>query len=180
MDAGKREKHDTSAGRYRIGMEEIALFVVFMLSIMGIGITNFRPQESYRYWGAMTAILAITGIVIGWARSKRLGEPVRKMMVIQMVHWGATMAAVAGMFLLLDMGRLNYENTGLVILLTLGFSTFLDGYRISWSFASVGVIMFIAGLMGAYLEQYVWITLIVIICIFVVVYLLEKYRRLSS
>jgi hypothetical protein len=40
--------------------------------------------------------------------------------------------------------------------------------------------MFIAGLMGAYLEQYVWITLIVIICIFVVVYLLEKYRRLSA
>ena len=180
MDMEKQKKQDTAGRKYRIGMEEIALFVVFALSILGIGITNFRPQESYRYWGAMTVILAITGMVIGWARSKRRGEPVRKMLVIQLVHWGATLAAVAGVFLLLDMGRLNYGNTGLVILLTLGFSTFLDGYRISWSFAAVGVMMFIASLFGGYLQQYVWITLIVIICVFAVIYLLEKYKRLAS
>ena len=180
MDKEMNEKQDTAGRKYRIGMEEIALFVVFALSILGIGVTNFRPLESYRYWGAMTVILAITGMVIGWARSKRMGKPVRKMLVIQLVHWGATLAAVAGIFLLLNMGRLNYENTGLVILLTLGFSTFLDGYRISWSFATVGVMMFIAGLFGGYLEQYVWITLIVIICVFAVIYLLEKYKRLSS
>jgi len=90
------------------------------------------------------------------------------------------MLAVAGMFLLLKMGRLNYENTGLVILLTLGFATFLDGYRISWTFASIGLMMFVSGLLGGYLEQYVWIVLIVIICIFLVVYLLEKYKNRYS
>ncbi len=180
MDTRTQRTERVSGKKYHIGMEEVALFVVLVLSILGIGITNFRPLESYRYWGTMTIVLAITGLVIGWARSKRSGKPVRKMLVIQLVHWGATLAAVAGMFLLLKMGRLNYENTGLVILLTLGFSTFLDGYRISWSFAAIGAMMFIAGLLGGYLEQYVWITLIILICIFVIVYLFEKYKRFSS
>jgi len=180
MDTRTQQKDKVSGKKYHIGMEEVALFVVLIFSIIGIGITNFRPLESYRYWGTMTIVLAITGLVIGWARSKRSGRPVRKMLVIQLVHWGATLVAVAGMFLLLKMGRLNYENTGLVILLTLGFSTFLDGYRISWSFAAIGAMMFIAGLLGGYLEQYVWITLIALICVFVIVYLFEKYKRFSS
>ncbi len=180
MAAEKQKSGNVSDRKYLVGMEGIALFVVLILSVLGIGITNFRPAESYRYWGAMTVILAMTGLVIGWARSRRMKQPVSRMLVVQLVHWGATMFAVAGMFLLLEMGRLNYENTGLVILLTLGFSTFLDGYRISWTFASIGVMMFVAGLLGGYLEQYVWIVLIVIICVFVVVYLLEKYRNRYS
>ncbi len=180
MDVQNQQNGQQQLRKFRVGMEEIALFIVVILSILGIGITNFRPLESYRYWGAMTIVLAVTGIVIGWNRSKRLGEQVKHMLIVQLVHWSATLVAVGGIFLLLKMGRLNYENTGLVILLTLGFSTFLDGYRISWSFALIGILMFVAGLFGGYLEQYVWITLIAMICIFVVAFLLEKYKKSAT
>ncbi len=163
--------------RYQWGIEEIALLVVIILSILGIGITNFRPLESYRYWGAMAVVLAITAMVIGWARAKRAGGPVQKIFITQLVHWGATIITVAGVFLLLQMGRLNYENTGLVILLVLGLSTFLDGYRISWSFSAVGIVMFLTAIFGGYIESYVWITLIAIICVFVVILLVEKYAK---
>ena len=178
MSTENQKKDSVSARKYHLSMEEVALFTVLTLSILGIGITNFKPLESYRYWGVMTVILAITAIVIGWARSKRMGKPVRKMFVVQVVHWTATAATVAGIFLLLHIGRLNYENTGLILLLILGFSTFLDGYRISWSFALVGVMMFITGLFGGYLESYVWIALIGIICVFVIIILIEKYKRI--
>ncbi len=163
--------------RYQWGIEEIALVVVIILSILGIGITNFRPLESYRYWGAMAVVLAITAMVIGWARAKRLGEPVQKIFITQLVHWVATIITVAGVFMLLQMGRLNYENTGLILLLILGLSTFLDGYRISWGLSFVGIVMFLTGIFGGFIESYVWITLIAIICIFVVILLLERYVR---
>ena len=173
-------KGDRTAGnggkKYKRGVEAASLTAALILSIIGIGITDFKPLVSYRYWGAMTLILAMSGIIIGWARQQREGKPVRAMLMTQIVHWAATLGAVGGILVLLLSGRLNYENTGLVILITLGLSTFLDGYRVSWSFSAIGVMMFITALLGAYVEQYVWILLIVIICTALVIIILEKYR----
>ncbi len=176
-DANTKKNVPASDRSYHWGMEETALFIAFIFSILGIGITNFRPQESFRYWGVMTVILALSAAIIAWAEAKRKGGSVRSALMEQAIHWVATALAVIGIFLLLGMGRLNYENTGLVLLLLLGLATFLDGYRISWSLATVGIMIFASGLIGGYIEQYVWIALIMIICVFVVIILLEKYRR---
>jgi cation transport ATPase len=162
--------------KYRRGIELAALLIAFILSVIGIGITDFRPMMSYRYWGAMTLILALIGIVMGWARQQRSGQPAREMLMTQLVHWGATFATVAGIYMLLGSGRLNYENTGLVVLLTLALATFLDGYRVSWSFGALGGMMFVTAMLGAYIEQYIWVVLIMIICTAVVIVILEKSR----
>lgn len=163
-------------GRYVRGIELSALLTAFILSVIGIGITDFRPMVSYRYWGAMTLILAVSGMVIGWARQQKRGLPVKDMFLTQFVHWGATFGTVAGMYMLLSSGRLNYENTGLVVLMTLALATVLDGYRVSWSFGSLGVMMYVTALLGAYIEQYIWVVLIMIICTAVVIVILEKSR----
>ncbi len=171
---------DAPKKKYKRGIEIAALLIAFILSVIGIGITDFRPIMSYRYWGAMTLILAATGMVIGWGKQQKQGLSVRDMLFTQMVHWGATFAAVAGIFVLLGSGRLNYENTGLVVLLTLALATFLDGYRVSWSFGSLGVMMFLTAMLGAYIEQYIWVVLIIIICTAVVIIILEKSRSRAS
>jgi len=88
MDAEKQKNGNISDRKYLVGMEGIALFAAFILSVLGIGITNFRPAESYRYWGVMTVILAMTGLLIGWARSRRMKKSVGRMLVVQLVHWG--------------------------------------------------------------------------------------------
>ncbi len=176
MKSGVQENARTQKPdkRYGRGIELTALLVAFILSVIGIGITEFRPLMSYRYWGAMTLILAVSGIVIGWARHQKLGRSAKEILLTQVVHWCATFAAVAGIYVLLGSGRLNYENTGLVVLLTLALATFLDGYRVSWSFGALGVMMFITSLLGAYIEQYIWVVLIMIICTAVVIVILEK------
>ncbi len=162
--------------KYRMGIETAVLLTAFILSVIGIGITDFKPMVSYRYWGAMTFILAASGIIIGWARQQRQGHSARQMLLTQVVHWSATFAAVAGIYVLLGSGRLNYENTGLVVLLTLALATFLDGYRVSWTFGSLGIMMFITAILGAYIEQYIWLVLVVIVCTAVVMVILEKTR----
>ena len=177
-DKGGAEKLQKK--KYGMGIEVFAVLAAFILSVIGIGITDFRPMISYRYWGAMTLILALTGIVIGWGRQQRLGLPARDMLFTQIVHWGATFAVVGGIFILLGAGRLNYENTGLVVLLALALATFLDGYRVSWSFGALGIMMFLAALLGAYIEQYIWVVLVIIICTAVVIIILEKSRMKAS
>ncbi len=160
--------------RYNFAIELSAVAAAFILSVIGIGITNFRPEMSYRYWGAMTFILASAAIVLGWAKQQREGQPVKEMLFTQLVHWVATLAAVAAMFMLLHAGRLNYENTGLVVLVTLALATFLDGYRVSWGFSALGIMMFIAAMIGAYIEQYVLVILVVVVCTAVVIIILER------
>jgi len=45
---------------------------------------------------------------------------------------GRDIDKVLGVYLSLHTGRLNYESTGLIIELILGFSLFLDGRNLGW------------------------------------------------
>lgn len=158
-------------------MEGIALVVALTLALLGIGITDYSPLQSYRYWVAMMLILAVAGMAIGWSRAHRLGLPVTKAVGGQLIHWIATWVAVGGMFLLLKAGRLNYESAGLVLLVVLGLATFLDGYRINWYFSLVGLLIFVSGIVAAYVEEYLWVLLIISMGIAFVVLLWERHAR---
>jgi hypothetical protein len=117
------------------------------------------------------------GTLTGWSRAKRAGLPIRKTLTIQLVHWLTTVIAISGVYLLLKAGRLNFENTGLVLLMTLGFSTFLDGYRISWRFSLIGVLMFVTGIAAAYVEEYLWVLLIITAAVAAALFYWERHRK---
>lgn len=177
MGKGEVETQTTKSGKARFSVETIALISALGLSMLGIGITDYAPLQSYRYWGVMTLVLAAAGLSIGWSKAKRLGPPLTKTLATQLVHWFTTIVAISGVFLLLKAGRLNYENTGLVLLMTLGFSTFLDGYRISWRFSLIGLLMFVTGIAAAYIEEYLWVMLIISILVAAAIVYWEKHRK---
>ncbi len=160
-----------------LSLETIALIGALALSMLGIGITDYAPLSSHRYWGAMTLVLAAAALVIGWSKAKRLGLPLKQALTTQVIHWLTTIAAIGGIFLLLKSGRLNYENTGLVLLMTLGFSTLLDGYRINWRFSLIGLLMFVTSIAAAYIEEYLWIMLIAATAAAGGVIYWEKHRK---
>ncbi len=160
-----------------IPITEISLIATFVLSIIGIGVTDYSPAKSYQYWGAMTVVLTIAALFIGWARAEHLKRTVTNIFITQIVHWTATWVAVFGIFLLLNAGRLNYESTGLALLVVLGLATFLDGYRVSWRLSIVGILMFVTSLIAAYLEQYLWVLLIFATITFIMAYFWSRHRR---
>ena len=158
-------------------LELVAIGVVLALSLVGLGVTDYSPAKSYQYWAAMTFILAAFSLVIGWSRARRLGLAPVPSLGIQLINWAATGIAIAGVFMLLKAGRLNYENTGLVLLLLLGLATFLDGYRINWRFSLVGVLLFLFAMAAAFLEQYVWVVLFVMAALAGFILFLEFHRH---
>lgn len=160
-----------------IPITEISLIATFVLSIVGIGVTDYSPAQSYQYWGAMTIVLTVAALFIGWARAEQLKRTVTNIFITQIVHWTATWVAVIGIFLLLNAGRLNYESTGLALLVVLGLATFLDGYRVSWRLSIVGILMFVTSLIAAYLEQYLWILLIFAAVTFLGAFFWSRHRR---
>ncbi len=159
---------------------EVSLIIAFVFSIVGIGVTDYSPQQSYLYWGGMTVVLTIVALIIGSARAKQLHRTIPNILVTQVVHWGATWAAVIGIFMLLQAGRLNYENTGLALLVVLGLATFLDGYRVSWRLSLIGILMFVTSIVAGYLEQYMWVLLFAATALALAIYVWGRhYHRIK-
>src|SRR5665811_1808129 len=75
-------------------IEEIVLFLVLALSLIGMGITDFSPLESHRYWTLMIILLAFASIGLAWSREEYQGNIFKILIIRQVIHWGATLITV--------------------------------------------------------------------------------------
>jgi hypothetical protein len=134
------------------------IFVIFMVpSIVGIGITDFSPARSLWYWYAMAPIFAGGCLIIEWSRVRTEEKSWLSILRAQMLTWAGLLVAVHVVFLLLHAGRLTFESTGLVILLLLALTTFIVGINLGYQVCLLGGFLGFTVLMVAYLEQYVWV-----------------------
>jgi hypothetical protein len=56
-----------------LGIYEIVLIILIILSIIGIAITDFSPSGSHRYWFAMVPIFAGACLLLEWNRARGKG-----------------------------------------------------------------------------------------------------------
>ena len=160
-------------------IEEIVLFLVLVLALIGMAITDYSPAKSHRYWTLMILLFAFASIGLGWSREEYQGHIFKELVIRQLIHWGATLATVSGVYLLLHTGRLNFESTGLVIELIIGLALFLDGRNLGWRFSLLGILVGATAIIAAYVEEYIWVILMASLCLSVITYHWEKYRRKS-
>jgi len=136
---------------------EIIFVVLVVLSLIGVGITDFSPTHSYWYWFAMAPIFACACLIIEWTHVRNEGKRWLSILRTQLLTWFGLLVAVQAVFLLLRAGRLTYESTGLVILLLLALTTFIAGINLGYQLCLLGGFLGLTLLMVAYLEQYVWV-----------------------
>ncbi len=158
-------------------IEEIILFIILTLSFVGMAITDFSPAEGHNYWTILIIFLAFCSIVLGWSRTEYQGKKIKELMIRQLIHWGATLMTVSGVYLLLKTGRLNFESAGLVIELIIGLALFLDGRNLGWRCSLVGILVGSTAVIAAYVEEYVWVLLGFSLGLFVLTFIIEQYRR---
>jgi hypothetical protein len=136
---------------------EIIFIALVVLSLIGVGITDFSPARSYWYWFAMAPIFAGACLVMEWSQARREGTTWLNIVRTQLFTWLGLLAAIQVVFLLLRSGRLTYESTGLVILLLLALTTFIAGIHLGYQLCLLGGFLGVTLMMVAYLEQYVWV-----------------------
>ena len=157
------------------GIYEIVIMMLITLSIIGIGITDFSPADSYKYWVAMIPIFCGACLILEWSRVRGRGFKWTTFLRTQLLHWVGLLVAVRLVFEMLHKGRLDNENTGLVVLLLLALSTFIAGIHLGWRLCLVGVFLAVALVAATYLEEYVWVLLIIGLAILVVVFVLKHF-----
>ena len=152
----------TGRGKARYWLEELILIVLLILSLLGIGITEASPADGFWYWMVMILVFALCAIIIGFFQPKR---EVKDLLLLQFLHWGGSMLAVAALFSIVHSERMREDNGGLVILLILALATFLDGIRIGWRFSMVGLFLGATAVIVAHFEQFMLISLLLAIII---------------
>lgn len=152
------------------------LFLV-VLAVIGVGITDYSPADAHRYWLFMIFICA--GIALYGAVQHERGESASthlRRLRVQLLHWSACVAAVIIAYALVHNGRLNNADAGLVILLLLSLTVFLDGANAGRHFYLLGFLLGLTTLFMAYVEEFVWIILMISVAITLVAIAWERSR----
>lgn len=164
----------------RLPIDEIVLIVMVALSLVGMAITHFSPQESFMYWLAMIFVFGVAAIVAGWSQAKEKGHVrgylLKELFFQQALHWLGSLLTVLAIFVLLLNGRMSSETAGLVILLILGLATFLDGIRIGWRYSLAGAYLEVTAVVAALVKNFIPLLFVLGVAIVAATIYWEKRR----
>ena len=159
-----------------LGPDGVIMVLLVLLAIVGIGITDFSPLLSHWYWLAMVVVTGIACIVMEWSRARKKGFSATSLVKKEVLIWLSVLVAVNLVYFLFHSGRLDSENTGLVILLILALATFLAGLRQDWRLCLLGVFLGGALILATYLEEFLWIVLMVVLAAAAGVYFMARFK----
>lgn len=161
---------------------DVYIFAGLMfLSILGVGVTDAFEHLSHWYWLAMVPIFFSACLFLEWHASIDSGVPAKTIIIKQVQHWLGLLGAVYLAFFLRQIGSLDNQTTGLVLLLLLALSTFLAGVTMGWMFRLLGIFLGLCLVLVAYMEHYVgFIIAISVLMLFLYHYLVNAVSSMAE
>jgi hypothetical protein len=165
---------------FNLGKTEKVVFVILILLTMGgVALTNISPEDAHFFWLAMNPVFAIGAIMSGWHRANE--QNTRKhLLVTQLFHWGSSLVAIVIIYGFLHTGQLQFGSTGLIIVLVLALSAFLDGIHVGWHFSVLGVLLAVIAVTVSYVEQYIWVIAAIASMFIVITFYVDKHKPKTS
>ena len=159
----------------RLTVYEYILLALMALAVIGVGITYFIPDKSYRYWLAMIPVFGIGCTSIEWSRLRRQDLGIWKTVRNQLIHWFGVLVSVYLVHMLLNIQQLTKQNAGLIVLLVLALGTFLAGIQLGWRLFVLGVFLWVILVMAAYLQGSLWVMILIgVVMISLFIYLRSR------
>ncbi|GBE08723.1 hypothetical protein BMS3Bbin11_00099 [bacterium BMS3Bbin11] len=155
----------------------ITLSILLGCSFVGVAITNISPASSRTYWLAMVPVFFLASLVTEWPHVRNGKYSWKTVIWNHSLQWLALLAAIQMVFIIQQIGRLNNETTGLILLLLFALSTFIAGIRMGWVFRLAGLFLATGLLVLAYLERYLWALVLVAIFILVIHHFVRRYNK---
>ena len=125
----------------------------------------------------MIFVFGFAAMIAGWHNARRHFDPngegneVRELFKMQSLHWLGSLVAVLCLFSFVEAGHMTQEATGLMVLLILALTTFLDGIRIGWRFSLTGMYLAAAVVAANLLESFMpWMFGLAVLIIAITVY----------
>ena len=158
---------------------EFPYILLLVLAVVGIAYTSVSPDSSVAYWKVLAPVFAIVCIVSQWSRVAAGGGAKTRLIIVQLVHWGAFLFTILLVFLPGVQVTLSSVVSAQIILYLLALSTFLAGlHNVSWQLMAVGVLMALSVPAIAYLERSVLIGVVIAaaVVLVIVAYVFQRRR----
>jgi len=132
------------------------LFIVRLaLALFGIAIARAYRHSSHDYWLILTVLFCVLAILPGYYRVRQGGEdPAR--LIRQALHWSGGLSAVIIVYAYHLAGRIFHEEAGLIVLLMLALTTYLDGLHTGWRNCFMGIFLSLTAISIGYFDHYLW------------------------
>ena len=151
------------------------IFAILMfLSILGVGIADALERASHWYWTAMVPVFFGCCIYLEWHASKDSEESIGTIILKQVQHWLGLLAAFYLAFFLREIGSLDNQTTGLILLLLLAVGTFMAGVHMGWLFKLLGIFLGCCLILVAYMEHYVGVMIALSVLMLILYHFLMK------
>lgn len=125
------------------------------LSLFGAFIAYTYRHASHDYWLVMMFLFGIIAIAPGYYRLKQHGHDPKEL-INQALHWLGGVCAVIIVYAYHSSGRIFHEEAGLIVLLMLALTTYLDGIRTGWRCSFAGIFLGLIAICIAYFDNYIW------------------------
>jgi len=151
------------------------IFAILMfLSILGVGIADALERTSHWYWTLMVPVFFGFCLYLEWQASKDSEESLKTIILKQVQHWLGLLAGFYLTFFLREIGSLDNQTTGLILLLLLAVGTFMAGVQMGWLFKLLGIFLGLCLILVAYMEHYVGVLIAISVLMFVLYHFLIR------
>ena len=162
----------------RLTIYEYILLALMALAVIGVGVTYFLPDKSYRYWVVMVPVFGIACTSIEWSRLRRQNSATWKTVRNQLYHWLGVLVSVYLVHMLLNIQQLTKQNAGLIVLLVLALGTFLAGIQLGWRLFVLGAFLWVILVVAAYLQSSLWVMILIgLVIISLFIYLRSRSSK---
>jgi hypothetical protein len=159
-------------------LRELPYVILLALAVIGIACTSVSPDASLGYWKVLAPVFAIVCIVSQWSRVPAGGGAKTRLVIVQLLHWGAFLLTILILFLPDVQKMVNSLVSAQIVLYLLALSTFLAGlYNTSWQLVAVGLLMALAVPAIALLQQTVLLVVVIAAALAVVIGAFVLHRR---
>lgn len=156
---------EANPGKRHFVIEQIVFTLLIILSLAGIYITSFNPDDGYSYWLLMVFIFGLLSVFVAWLQSKSTDANFTDVLKAQGMHWLHTIIVVIAASFLNKSGQLTGVTADVVILLVLGLSAMLDGYHVGWEFSLLGFFLVGCAIIIGYIPSFIWASVVLAIII---------------
>ncbi len=125
-----------------------------LLSLLGAYIGYSYRHVSHDYWFAMTLLFTVIAIAPGYYRFKQHRDNLEAFSR-RLLHWGGGLCAVVIVYAYHSSGRIFHEEAGLIVLLILALTTYMDGVQTGRRCIFTGLFLGLITVCIAYFDSYI-------------------------
>jgi len=132
-----------------------------VLSVIGVVITATSPVASHYYWLFLVLVFGAGAVARQYYQLENDAAEQKTQSTNTTLHWLGGLVAAIIVNAFLSSGRIFVEETGLITLLVLALTVYLDGFKTGWRNIATGVFLALAAVSAAYFDSYVWQLIVV-------------------